>query len=165
MQVIADRTGDALGPLHWLELRYRLALLQGSSYLLGVTCLMSSFPGESGFQGFSCFDPCLDNLIRYQPRTQCFDSTVRRMMQANAIFLMLLPAISTHCIECFGKLLKRFLQGYCLFWHGMQLYTYRPIHTKSKPYMTTFLQVRGRYAYRRFLSSLPLERGGSPERF
>ena len=142
MQVITDRTRVALGHLHRLELRYRLALLGGPGYLLGVACLLFGLPGESGFQGFSCFDPCLNKLIRYQSWTRLLESTLRRMMQAHAIFLMLLPAINTHGIERFGKLSKRFLQGHGLFWRGMQLDAYRSIHTKSMSYMSTFLQVR-----------------------
>lgn len=141
VQVIADRTGDTLGHLYRLELRHWLASLQGFGYLLRVARLMFGLPGKSGFQGLSSLDPCLDNLIRYQPRTRFLDSAIHRMMQANAILLMLLPAICTHGIERFGKLSKRFLQGYCLLWRGMQLYAYRSIHANVVPYMSTFLQV------------------------
>ena len=127
--IVANGTRLASRTVYGLELGGCLAAFEGFRNLLGIACLMPGFPGQGTLEGFSGFDPRLNEQVRNQSRTSRFCLTVRRMMQAYAVLFGMLPAICTDYIECFGKLAKRLLQGYCLLWRGLQLYLDRSIHT------------------------------------
>ena len=89
--IVTDTTRLASRTVYGLELGSWLAAFEGLRYLLGIACLMLVFPGQGTLQGFSGFDPRLNEQVRNQSGTSRFCLTVRRMMQAYAVLFGMLP--------------------------------------------------------------------------
>lgn len=141
MDIVTDWTAFTLGTLHRFELWNSLATLLGTSLLLLVVSLVSLLPGKDTLECFSGFDTRLNEQVTYQARTSNFGLVVRRMMQLDAVLFALLPTIAAHHIKGVRKLLKRFLQGLCLFRSWMQVYSHGSIHAETIPYMCNFCQM------------------------
>ncbi len=148
--IVADRTGGTLRAFDRLELRSGLASCEGLRHLLRIACLVLGFPGKGTLQGFRGFDACLDQHVRIQVGEVCSHLIVRRMVQLHAVLFGVLPPIRTHRIERSGKLPERLFEGLCLFWHGVELYADRSVHTRSIAYTQSFCKyefVKGRVCF------------------
>ena len=138
MRIIANRTGLTLRAVDRLEDWYRLASLLCFGHLFRIVLLMFLLPGESTLQGFGRLHPSLNEQVTHQSWTRGFGLIVGAVVQAYAVLFLPLPAIGADGIEGRGELLKCLLEGWGLFWCGMQLYSYGSVHTTHIPYMSSF---------------------------
>lgn len=141
VDIVTNRTEEALWTLGRLELRNGSSLLECLCYLLRITCLVFCFPGKGTLECFCRFHTGLNEQVTHQPRKGSFCCIVGCVMQAYPVLFLMLPPIGADVIECRGKLLKCLLQGYGLFKSWMKLYSDGSVHTHTLPYMSRFCQM------------------------
>ncbi len=93
---------------------------------------------------FGCLDPRLNMQVRYQRRKLCFERIVERVVQRDAVFDALSPAMFSNRIEHLSKLTARFTQGIGLLWTRLQLDTNSTLHnTYISPYAERYCNTTG----------------------
>lgn len=98
----------------------------------------SFLKGKGRLEGFSGLNPCLNDQVRYQPRTGSFLGIVRGVVQLYAVPLGMCPAIGADIIECLGKQVRRVRERLCLDRSRFECKSYSSLHTIILPYAMRF---------------------------
>ncbi len=114
-----------------------------TGYRLRTTCLVPLLqPGDCRPHGFTGFAYGLDMQIRDKVGQSILAIAVNKSLECVGIASSLLPPFPTDNIERLGKLLNRLTQCFSLVITWLKPYSYRSIHTGSRPHITEILQIQ-----------------------
>ena len=92
------------------------------------------FSGNCRLNRFASFLSGLDMQVGNKVRQSILTMTVGKTVKRVGITVMLFPTSTADGIERLSKLLHRFMQNIVLFYHWLEKYPYRSIHTNIIPY-------------------------------